>query len=63
MPKARGSGQEELPCIRGQGQQPRGATPHPRPGAVPEDKGGSRKEQPHAQGQGSDREQQPHAQG
>ena len=32
--KVRGSGQEELPHFRGQGWWPRGATPHPRPGAV-----------------------------
>ena len=29
-----GSGQEELPCVQGQGQQPGGATPHPRPWAA-----------------------------
>ena len=28
------SGQEELPQVQGQGQQPRGAIPHPRSGAV-----------------------------
>ena len=33
-PCPRGSGQKELPHVRGQGQQPRGATPHLRPGAV-----------------------------
>ena len=30
MPCPRGSGQEELPHARGQGRQPRGATPSPR---------------------------------
>ena len=34
--KVRGSGQEELPRIRGQGQQPGGATPHPRSRATTE---------------------------
>ena len=61
--EARGGSQEEPPRVRGQRRRPRGATAHPRPGAAPEAKGSSRKEQPHARGQGSDREQQPHAQG
>ena len=34
--KVRGSGREELPPTRGQGQWPGGATPHPRSGAVAE---------------------------
>ena len=33
-PEARGSGRDELPHARGQGQQPGGATLHPRPGAL-----------------------------
>ena len=33
MSKLRGSGQEELPCIQGQGR-PGEATSHPRPGRV-----------------------------
>ena len=32
--EVRGGGQEELPPSRGQGRQPGGATPCPRPGAV-----------------------------
>ena len=32
--EVRGGGREELPHVRSQGQRPRGATPHPRPGAV-----------------------------
>ena len=32
LPKARGSGREELPPARGQGQRLRGATPRPRSG-------------------------------
>ena len=32
--KVRGGGREDLPRVRGQGRWPRGATPHPRPGAV-----------------------------
>ena len=46
FPKARGGGQEELPCVRGQRRWPRGATPGWRPGAVPEARGGSWEEQP-----------------
>ena len=36
LPKSevRGSCREKLPHVRGLGQQPRGATPHPRPGAA-----------------------------
>ena len=34
MPEARGSGQEEQPHARGQGQRPRGATPHLKLGAA-----------------------------
>ena len=48
---------EELPHVRGQGQQPRGATPRLRPGAVaqrpyptPKARGCGREEQPHVQG-------------
>ena len=69
-PCPRGGGQEALPHVRGQGQwprvqavtvqeQPRGATPRPRPGEVarrtypmPEARGRGREEQPHAGGQG-----------
>ena len=54
-----GNGREEIPCVGGQGQRPRRATPCPRPGSAPEAKGSSRKEQPHGRGQGSDPEQQP----
>ena len=50
-------GREELPHIRGQGQPPRGATLHPRPGAVakrsntmPEARRSSWEDQPHIQG-------------
>ena len=32
MPEVRGTGREELPHPRGQGRQPRGATPCPRSG-------------------------------
>ena len=35
-PKVRGGSLEEPPHVRGQGQQPRGATPLPRSGAVAE---------------------------
>ena len=55
MSEVRGSGLEyqavtaqERP--RGATRWPRGATLRPRSGVVPEAKGGSRKEQPHAQG-------------
>ena len=48
---------EELPRVRGQGRQPGGATPHPRPGAAagrsnptPETKGSCWEDQPHIQG-------------
>ena len=34
-PKAKGSSEEELPHARGQGQQPRRATSHPRSGGCP----------------------------
>ena len=51
------NGREELPHVRGQGQQWRGATPHRRPGAAarrtyptPEARGRSWEEQPHLQG-------------
>ena len=68
MSEVRGSGQEELPHIRGRGssqecqaataqEQPRGATPRPRSGAVagrsyppPEARAGSCEEQTHVQG-------------
>ena len=33
-PEARGGGREELPCIRGQGRRPGGATLRPRSGAA-----------------------------
>ena len=33
-PKVRGSGQEELRLVGGQGRRPGGATRHPRPGAA-----------------------------
>ena len=36
MSEVRGGAQEELPHVRGQGQQPRGATPRPRSGAMAE---------------------------
>ena len=36
LPKVRGSSQEELPHVRGQGRQPRGATPPPRSGEAAE---------------------------
>ena len=55
--EVKGDRREELLCIRGQGRQPGGATPRPRPGAVagrsnptPEARGGSREDQPHVQG-------------
>ena len=49
--EARGDSREEIPGVRrGQGRRPGGATPHPRPGAVPEARGGCREEEPHAQG-------------
>ena len=56
--------QEEIPSVRGQGQQPGGDTPRPKPEArgggweelpntpKPEAKGGSGEEQPHDRGQG-----------
>ena len=57
MPEARGCGQEEQPHVRGQGQQPRGATLRPRSGTVagrsyptPEATGSGREEQSHIQG-------------
>ena len=37
---------EELPRVRGQGRQPGGATPHPKPEA----RGGGQEDQPHVQG-------------
>ena len=43
------SSQEELPHVRGQGQQLGGATPLP---LMPEARGSGREELPHAQGQG-----------
>ena len=67
-PCPRGGGQEALPHVRGQGQwprvqavmaqeQPRGATPRPRPGEaarrtypMPEARGRGRGEEPHLQG-------------
>ena len=62
-PASEASGRrEETPRVRDQGR-PGEATSCPRPGAVPEAKGSSRKEQHHARGQGGDLEQQPHAQG
>ena len=52
-----GGGQEELPYVRGQGRQLRGATPCPRLGTVdersypmPEARGSGWQEQPHLQG-------------
>ena len=55
MPKARGSGQEELPRVRGQGLLG-DATLHPRPGVValrshpsPETRVSGREEQPEEQ--------------
>ena len=57
MSEARDSAQEELPRVRGQGQQPRGATRCPRPGVVawrshhaPKARGSGREDQPHVQG-------------
>ena len=46
----RGQGwrREELPRVGGQGRQPEGDTPHPKPKA----RGGGREEKPHARGQG-----------
>ena len=51
------NGQEELPRVRGQGQQPRGATPCPMAGAaarksnpMPEARGGVWEEHLHVQG-------------
>ena len=35
MSKVRGGGQEEPPHVRGQGQWPGGATPHPSSGGCP----------------------------
>ena len=40
MPEARGGRREELPGFRGQGRQPRGATPRPR-GATPRPRSGA----------------------
>ena len=34
MSEVRGNGLEEPPRVRGQGWEPGGATPHPRPGTV-----------------------------
>ena len=58
-PEARGHGREEQPHARGQGQQPRGATPRLRSGVTAgrsypttEARGGGWEEQPHAKGQG-----------
>ena len=48
--EVRGSGQEELPCVRGQGQRLRRATRRRKPGAVPEARGCGWEEQPHVQG-------------
>ena len=60
LPKSevRGGGQEMLPCVRGQGRGPRGATPRPRSGEarisylVPEARGGGPEESPRARVQG-----------
>ena len=58
----RRNGGEEIPCVRGQGRRPGGATHAPKPKASaggreelphtpkPEAKGGSGEEQPHVQG-------------
>ena len=70
-PKIWGGGREELPHVRGQGQRPGGARPHPRPGVAAERsyptsevRGGDREELPHARGQGHQRrEELPHVQG
>ena len=57
MSKARDGGREEPPQVRGQGQRPRGTTPHQRPGVAagrsnrkPDTRGGGQEEQPHVQG-------------
>ena len=50
MSKVRSGGREELLHVRGQGRQPRGATPHPRPGAASEARGSGQEEKPHLQG-------------
>ena len=59
MSEVRGTGQDKLPHARGQGCEPRGATPRSRSGAVakrcypmPKVRGGSREEIPHTRGQG-----------
>ena len=60
-------GQEETPCVRGQGR-PGEATSHPRPGAVtlrshhePEARGGSWEEPPTPEARAGGREDQPEA--
>ena len=54
--EVRGDNRKELPCIRGQGRRPRGATPCPRPGAAgrrhprSEVRGGGQEELPRCRG-------------
>ena len=68
MSKVRGSSQEELPRIKGQGQRPRvpgsdsaGAAEMSYP--TSEVRGHSGEELPHARGRGGGQERQPHIQG
>ena len=56
-PSPKGSGQQELPHVHGQGQRPRGASLCWRSGAAagrsnrkPDTRGGGQEEQPHVQG-------------
>ena len=55
--EVRGSGQDELLHVRGQGQQLRGATPRPRSGAA------TKKSDPMSKARDGSREEQPHVQG
>ena len=66
MFEVRGSGREELPCVRGQGWRPGGDTPSPRSGAAagrrhpePEARGGSWEEPPMPEARAISREEQP----
>ena len=67
-PCPRGSGQEEIPHVQGQGQWPRvpgcdGAGTAERSYPTSEVRGGGLEELPHVQGQGGSQEDLPHARG
>ena len=68
MSEVRGSSREELPCIRGQGRQPRGAMPRPRSGVAAESARlrqhrSNQEELPPPEARGSGQEKLPHARG